>query len=119
MNWLAVNSLSPASSLADFRDSLRPLAQWSKFAGGGEGQRGAVDYGQVVFQNNTSVTGHLYVDDGYGCGPVLMNLYCTTMVPAGVHTSYVKFDDGEVVIFEPYEVVAGEVFTLTVNEASE
>ena len=80
---------------------------------------GAVDYGQVVFQNNTSVTGHLYVDDGYGCGPVLMNLYCATMVPAGVHTSYVKFDDGEVVTFEAYEVVAGEVFTLTVNEASE
>ena len=80
---------------------------------------GAVDYGQVVFQNNTSVTGHLYVDDGYGCGPVLMNLYCATMVPAGVHTSYVKFDDGEVVTFEAYEVVAGEVFTLTVNEAAE
>lgn len=75
------------------------------------------DYGQVAFQNNTSVTGHLYIDDGYGCGPVLMNLYCVTMVRAGVHTSYVKFDDGEVVSFGEIEVVKGEVFTLTVNEA--
>ena len=46
-----------------------------------------------------------------------MNLYFLTMVHAGVHTSYVKFDDGEVVPFGEIEVVAGEVFTLTVNEA--
>lgn len=73
-------------------------------------------YGQVAFQNNTSVTGHLYVDDGYGCGPVLMNLFCVTQVREGEHTAYVKFNDGEVVSFEAFYLEAGEVVTLTVNE---
>lgn len=100
---------------------LRPIAltALAMAAALAAGTAAAQDYGQVVFQNNTSVTGHLYLDGGYGCGPVLMNLYCTTMARAGVHTSYVRFDDGELVDFGEIEVVAGEVFTLTVNEASE
>jgi len=73
-------------------------------------------YGQVSFQNNTSVTGDLYVDDRYGCGPVQMNLYCVTQVQAGAHTAYVRFVDGEVVTFESFYVEAGKVFTLTVSE---
>ena len=100
---------------------LRPIARiaLALAAALAAGTAAAQDYGQVVFQNNTGVTGHLYIDDGYGCGPVLMNLYCVTMARAGVHTSYVKFDDGDVIDFGEIEVVAGEVFTLTVNEASE
>ncbi len=75
-------------------------------------------YGQVSFQNNVNVTGHLYIDGNYGCGPVLMNLFCVTQVKEGNHTAYVKYDDGINVTFEPFYLEEGKVKTLTVNTSN-
>lgn len=72
-------------------------------------------YGQVNFQNNTNVTGDLYVDGNYGCGPVPMNLNCTTQIAAGAHTAYIKFADGQVVDFGEFALDEGQVQNLTVN----
>lgn len=79
------------------------------------GQEYTQSFGQVVFENRTDTTGHLWVDDAYGCGPVLMNLFCVTQVEAGEHSAFVRFDDGEVVTFGAFYVEPGEIATLTVN----
>lgn len=72
-------------------------------------------FGQVVFENRTDTIGHLWVDDEYGCGPVLVNFFCVTQVEAGEHSAHVRFDDGEVVSFGAIYVEPGEIVTLTVN----
>lgn len=75
-------------------------------------------WGQVSFQNNVNVTGHLYIDGNYGCGPVLMNLFCTTQVRAGNHSAYIKYDDGINVTFQDFYLEEGKVKTLTVNTSN-
>ena len=81
----------------------------------GAGAGHAMFSGMLTFQNNTNVTGHLYVDGNYGCGPVLMNLFCSTNVAAGQHTAYAKFDDGDTVDFGAVALADGESKTLTVS----
>jgi hypothetical protein len=40
---------------------------------------------QVTLQNNTNVYLHLYIDDNWGCGPVMPHGFCTSSVTPGGH----------------------------------
>ncbi len=100
-----------ALALAAGLSTSAPLASAPTDAGAGRAMFGAM----LTFQNNTNVTGHLYVDGNYGCGPVLMNLSCSTNVAAGHHTAYAKFNDGDTVDFGAVDLAEGESRTLTVK----
>ncbi len=71
-------------------------------------------YGQVTLQNNTSLTLDLYVDGNYGCR-TLMNLMCTTQVPAGTHTLEARGPNGESAS-TPVTLGEGDSVTWTVTE---
>lgn len=72
-------------------------------------------YGQVTFDNQTSVTGDMYVDDTYQCR-ALAHLFCTAQVEAGVHVAEFRFADGDAVTTPSFELEAGAAITIPIGE---
>ena len=78
----------------------------------GHGQSG---YGQVVLQNDMSVTVDLYVDSNYGCR-ALAHLTCTTQERTGYHVLKALASDGRSLEKILEDLKQGEVYTFRVWE---
>jgi hypothetical protein len=64
-------------------------------------------YGQIAFDNRTSVTADAYLDDSYACR-ALAGLSCTTHAQAGTHIAEFRFVDGDVVTTDPFYLQEGD-----------
>lgn len=72
-------------------------------------------WGQISFENRTSVAADFYVDGAYGCR-ALSGLMCTVQARVGVHTLEIRTTDGRSTSQPGVEVAQGAVFTWTVSE---
>lgn len=72
-------------------------------------------WGQISFENRTSVAADFYVDGGYGCR-ALSGLMCTVQARVGIHNLEIRTTDGRSAGQPGIEVVQGGVFTWTVSE---
>jgi hypothetical protein len=72
-------------------------------------------YGQVVLQNDMSVTVDLTVDDHYGCR-ALAHLTCTTQERTGYHVLHAAASDGRSSDKVLENLGQGEVYTYRVWE---
>jgi hypothetical protein len=77
----------------------------------GDAQTG---YGQIVLQNNTSVTLDLFVDGRNSCR-ALRNLTCTTQERAGFHTLAAQAPDQRSAQ-ATVDLQSGQVVTWTISE---
>ena len=80
------------------------------------GSTAGTGYGQLVFQNNTSVAGDMYYDQSYACY-AQARMMCPSMVRPGRYTVYAKYRDNTVSTSAVIEVEEGKVSTYTVTEA--
>ena len=97
------------------RRFLLAISMLSAASGGAVALAQGTGYGQITFENRTSVTGDMYVDDTYGCR-ALAGLICTTHAQAGTHVAQFRFVDGEVVTTDPFYLHDGASITIPVTE---
>lgn len=75
-------------------------------------------WAQIVLNNRTDSTANLYVDNGFGCGPVLSSLMCTAQVRVGFHTLEARTADG-LTTQASVDMQQGEVQTWTIKNTWE
>jgi hypothetical protein len=97
------------------RRLILALIPLSLIAGAAAAIAQGTGYGQVTFDNQTSVTGDMYVDETYGCR-ALGGLMCTTHAAAGTHVAEFRFVDGGVVTTDPFYLQEGDSITIPVTE---
>jgi len=83
-------------------------------AGSSQGHAGT-GYGQLVFQNRTSVAGDMYYGETYGCY-AQGGAECPSMVRPGRYSVHAKFRDNTLSGSTVIDVVEGQVSTFTVTE---
>ena len=97
------------------RTLLLSISLLSIAAGSAAAWAQGTGYGEIVFDNRTSVTADMYLDDSYACR-ALAGLTCTTHAQAGSHVAQFRFVDGEVLTTDPFFLQEGESLTIPVTE---
>lgn len=70
-------------------------------------------WGQIAFQNDTNVTGDLYIGEAYGCRAMGNGGMCPTQVRVGVYAVVTaRFTDGDRLTWTNVPVAQGQVTTL-------
>lgn len=97
------------------RRLLLAISILSIAAGGAAALAQGTGYGQITFDNRTSITGDMYVDESYACR-ALAGLFCTTQAQAGTHVAQFRFVDGDVVTTDAFYLQEGDSITIPVTE---
>ena len=71
---------------------------------------------QISLQNNTNFSLNLYIDDNFGCGPVMPSGFCPSSVTPGGHWLYArKATDNTIIGKQWMEIADGSSPVWTVN----
>ena len=83
-------------------------------SGGAVALNQVTGYGQIAFDNRTSITADVYLDESYACR-AHAGLTCTTHAQAGTHIAEFRFVDGDVVTTDPFYLQEGDSITVPVT----
>ena len=97
------------------RRLLLAISLLSVVSGGAVALAQGTGYGEIVFDNQTSVTGDMYVDGSYSCR-ALAGLTCSAHAQAGSHRAEFRFVDGDVFIADPFYLQDGASITIPVTQ---
>lgn len=73
------------------------------------------DFGQVILENRTGLGAELYVDEEYHCYAPPHGS-CMAEVPGGPHLATIRFDDGDFILSDPFDLPPGMSVTLPVRD---